>query len=84
MNRKELIVECKKLGIKGYSKMKKGQLETLVHLKQSEVWFNDVITNGVIVVDGSLCDLSCCDIIELKEDELKEKPKKTKKKKIST
>ena len=89
MNHKELIVECKKLGMKGYSKMKKGQLETLVHLKQSEVWFNNILDNGVIVInDASYSDLSCCDIslndiIELKEKEVKEKPKKTKKKKTN-
>lgn len=58
MNRKELIVECKNLGIKGYSKMKKNQLETLVHLKQSEVWFNRIMDQGVIVCDLSVCDLS--------------------------
>ena len=83
MNRKELLAECKKLGMKGYSKMRKEQLETLLHIKQTQLWFDDIIVNG-IVQDVSFSDLSGLeiglnDVIELKEDELTEKPKKTKK-----
>jgi len=32
--RQELITECKYLGIKGYSKMNKAQLESIIFLKR--------------------------------------------------
>ena len=34
LRRKELIIECKRLGIKGYSKMNKAQLESIIFLKR--------------------------------------------------
>ncbi len=32
--RQELITECKYLGIKGYSKMNKAQLESIIYIKK--------------------------------------------------
>ena len=38
--RQELITECKMLGIKGYSKMNKAQLESIIFIKKVADWYN--------------------------------------------
>ena len=39
-SRQELITECKRLGIKGYSKMTKAQLESIIYLKKVADWYD--------------------------------------------
>ena len=38
--KRELILECKRLGIKRYSKMTKHELESIIYLKKVADWYN--------------------------------------------
>jgi len=40
VSRQELLTECKRLGIKRYSKMNKAQLESIIYLKKVADWYD--------------------------------------------
>jgi|TARA_E500000178_G_C16703267_1_gene609234 hypothetical protein len=45
----ELINECKVLGIKGYSKRNKLELEQMIHVKKIIIWYESIFPKKEIV-----------------------------------
>ena len=58
MNVKELRLLCKQLNIRGYSKMNKAQLESVIYLKQISDWYNDLLMIKTEEIDISLNKIS--------------------------
>lgn len=46
---KDLRERCKEYKIKGYSKMNKAQLASVIYLKQVSDWYEDIQNNAVVV-----------------------------------
>lgn len=51
MKRQELIKKARSMGIKGAYRMKKADLEQIIHLKECLDWFNDIAGYTITIVD---------------------------------
>jgi hypothetical protein len=52
---KFLRQQCKEFNIKGYSKMNKAQLESVVYLKQVASWYDELEEKGFVTINGLEC-----------------------------
>jgi hypothetical protein len=56
MNVRELKAKCKDLNIKGYSRMNKAQLQSVIYLKQISNWYDELYQQGFVTINGLECD----------------------------